>query len=710
MKYFKGCIFVLIILVLTLPLSYSIDVSETFLTTNYSIYGCSMGGTTGKAYINRTTFDNCGESNIFNGELKWVAGQQDDENVLFTNSSDNFNTEIGSKMTILNTALDNKFFSFGTYFNNEYYILRNKSIVSFYCGGANAEFPSYIVFGNDTSSMIALSVHGSCGVSHETENCCSTFFSGIGKTCVGEFHNINFTGEELFENCNMELNHLTFNSFQITGLHLANTGDVIDYDDFNFYNLSNGSNELPFYNITYNDTALCINQSGDTIDFNFTIDSYDNEGNEIYYAVNQFNSFRRKLSMYEDFMKINSEGECISDYGFFTNTGEFTNGFYYSNYSYGYNIYDTSFSVIGAYFGLEPDRHHIMPFNIENEICNYGLLTFDEVKKFGIGFETIYDYDSLTELQFTTIDLQSSFNFVFIDSINHNILNLSFNYTDNNTLYFGIDGFNNLSVAHNINDRIVLYVEMYKSNDTIYIRLDDDFNQTTAIHEFLYDKSFNNYGGIVFYTNDEIPNTLLSKSPKAWLLNKMVMEGVNFEIVPDWSINKPTGYSFKTIGNKVLDIYISDDVNSIINNYKTETISLYVQDCRDLIKEGVGWTEDEEVISFFEGFKSIFMGMCTSFDNSNIGRNGTSDSLKKISWCTMFILFYGLFALVIGIVFFVIARYSLIWGLEAFSFVMMWGTLLLEYSIFLKILIGVMFSFCTGILVLTMFRDKSGVS
>lgn len=125
-----------------------------------------------------------------------------------------------------------------------------------------------------------------------------------------------------FDNYITDIDSVTFGTISGT-YQLPNGTSYFDDISIDFYS---GTNELPYFNITYPSLDICLNEAGNAY-FNYTLTATDAESDEIYYATSylgQEKSFYKDYSVYNKalfFESYDPDFNSLSDgYIYYFNT------------------------------------------------------------------------------------------------------------------------------------------------------------------------------------------------------------------------------------------------------------------------------------------------------------------------------------------------------------------------------------------------------
>lgn len=480
------------------------------------------------------------------------------------------------------------------------------------------------------------------------------------------------------------------------------------FGNLTMLNLENNTNTLPNVELSYNSTSLCIDEEQSSVTFDFVLDVDDSENDKIYYSFNEFDEGRYEKYYSEDFAVFRS-GELIKDRGFFTN------GYYKSNYSTVDNqleasIFALSYSYVAQTYML--DMHYMRDgIPLTNEITNEVftgltlLSTQDWLHYFIIDLKTPYVYDIESEYFLFYPDDKTHTNFLYLDDDNQIILNISINITD------GVNNFNaylgNQQIANfdlNRNNLLGLYVILNKSDNSSNIRFIDGVNDVSY-------RLSNISITTLRYLGFETIDLDTTKRNQEWYISSMYLRGSDFIITPTWSDIIDTSLEFDEVEENYYEIYISDEVNKITNNYITKSFTITISRCEDTLEEGIkSITSDDDIRNFVFSIKTMNTNLCSIFDNSGLGNYGKGNTWEKFSICSLMNIFYLLFAGIVAFVFFIMFRswdvFVLSWGVTS-----LFGTMFFEFSLLIKVFIAFAILIPSGKLIISIIFGKvSGVT
>jgi len=503
-----------------------------------------------------------------------------------------------------------------------------------------------------------------------------------------------FTGQNLLDNCS--LSSLPSSITAITFIHDVDSDWDGGFERFHsslirkmeFLNVSLVGNDLPVFNISYDTTSFCINDTGQEVMFNFTINATDTENDTIYYALERYNYFRRRVDYYEDFVYYDNNGECKLDYDFFK-----TNNFI-SNYSLPLlsNLWAVNLFNLRNYFSLVLDVDEL-------ENCFAHFIIFDEIDRFIIkpDFSLFYDSELWHRIRVNTNN--TIFSMIFRENTRQKIFNLTFNQTlaGNLTVFFEATFFETtqiLNTEYNNDDWITVYIQLNNTDNRIFVNI---YWENFVVSGYLYNTTipFRNFDSILYETLDTV-------GENEWTIRDYVIETSNYVLIPRFSSVKPNFYILNQTGTQYIQVYISDDKHQPYSSV-TETIPVTVILCEEYIEKGLDWIEDRDYREYTYNLKSSIISICGAIDNSNLGQYGDGqDTHSKINFCSLLIIFYSLLAVLFAIFMHIISR-NFLFTLFSWSFFMIWGTVLFDFDITYSIIIGFIFSISLAFLILRLF-------
>lgn len=392
---------------------------------------------------------------------------------------------------------------------------------------------------------------------------------------------------------------LTFNRILI-GFYNNGAGTTEGYhyyiQNITLYNAYYGTNSLPSVNLTVDKYEDCIDGNKTTTTFTFDFDSYDVEGDTIYYSMNEIGFEDHYYYWYENFDEMTFYNDTASN-----NIGNFFYdiGTWFAGYL---SIPVVTIMNFGPRKMLALEKgHEEIKFYFEETITNETEIRFytqfsDDDNAYIGKLVNVFDSDILN----FTINQTSSGNLTIMIR-NNTYYNQAYDTATETNL-------NLLEVLLDINGENCVF-QVLDEDDTVLV------NETVSIISIgLRGLNFNS---LMDYSRGDF-----------YFLEDLYIRGMNYYIVPDFTaLPLQVTRTYDVTGNFPVKFYFSDEVH-IPNSYKAETINLKVVDCENYITP-IADTEAEIIANVdILGLVTLFKFPLQDFLKSiNVYETG-----KKIIW------------------------------------------------------------------------------
>ncbi len=592
----------------------------------------------------------------------------DNVSVITTSTSDSFTGEIGVWFV---GFLDNVFAEAG-----------NMTISSFWSqggtrqarldGGSNSQafvffhiFDDLLTFTNDSEIISIANATDNSNLifilSNTSNECVFAYFTSIFVTSIAEGYCPNgipficTQGDSIMsgspQKFNTSIGNCTLsnpdfeniNKVAVMGNDVTVGGQLIFFDNIEFQNVLNGSNELPRFNISLNSTVQCINQTGQSTNFSIIIDTFDPENDTVLYSTQilEKKNFNRTVKYnQEDCGIFGLNCKNVKDTSFITNAvfptiisgnpptlqtvcpiniGDTINLSQFNIVEFPDQDGDDVFALsMSSACGADDNSFY---YRLDNAITNVfyftEILGFRETSEvFQISFFDNFITDELIRLRFTnnggTNLLIEEFDGVSFSTIGNPVFDF-----ENNTVKLSINWFGNESTNFIIVSDIVGGVFNFSSiNADIlvkYIRL------TVGGTTLIYQKDFTFSG--IFPT-------------------------------PDFSEAVINNITLSRIGLTYVNFFISDDAHES-SQFVTQRIPFNVVECSNFVpplRDRPGF----KIFTLFTVLKSTINKVCVPLDSiflqSNYGaganRFGVCFTIRAV-----YFMFGFLLSILIGFVF-----------------------------------------------------------
>jgi len=406
----------------------------------------------------------------------------------------------------------------------------------------------------------------------------------------------------------------------VVGFYIGYSGSSSDqsvklYLDDIYIKVSNGSNLLPSFNVTFNRTNLCINGTQNKI-VDIEIQAYDSESDTIYYAKDyRMDKNYNKTIKYSksDFTGLG----IVKDYSSFANQ--------YNDGTYCQVQKDDNFNI---------SKHNVLSYVYDSsdlfDKADY-MLALDSVCS-ATNNEYIYKIDKSISNLFYYTELYG-----LID--NNEAFNLTFYSDDLEQLFrvrYEIDGTKTL-IKYKNNTNQVLQLANYTTGTTetpIELSVNTYSNGTTMLFAF----NNNNYYSIRRLNDGLVKYIGLSVEDGRIYQREFQLSGIASSL--NFSVNPFNDFEVSRAGNYLLNYYVTDINHLNGGEYTYKSYNLYIPECKYFMS-GVENTNDYgqigrtfNLIAFLNTFFGVpFREYMSSVDTNNV--------LETILWWTYLVLFVG---------------------------------------------------------------------
>lgn len=633
---------ILLALFLLLLLSYTnaveelIPFSETFGTDTFRSTACSNLGSPVFNYTSYLTGDTTVSSTWDN---TWYCLMNGGAVNLLNTTKAYDKTVVGFAYT-RNTAKG----GFGAVFS-ETYKIKNESILEFSCRDWGLE--TYLVFGNNNRVIGRFALNSSTsaecsyvGLLSEGEWCSYIDFScpfGSVKNVSTNFHN-------LFENGSVTMGEQNLSSITWLAVEVLpiSPTDTISIDDLliNFYN---GTNVLPYFNISANSSCFDIEDGLATV--NYSVTAFDEEGDTIYYSLNALDQFRTYHYIEEDF---DMTGFSSSD------------NFVYANDTVLVTSPDDWFgyyTVIGNQF---PSQKNIFfdsvrgVMGVEEKVGYFAFITDEPLADTSSYFPRLSFKDTGVKTDMQILD--GYFGIFF---------NITINYTIDGQLDLYIEGENFYNDYFNdyTEDYLDILIITAPANDTPNMAIQFT-NKTDTLATIWHNYTSNEVGGLQF-----IP---VGTSDDYFLVNRILVSGFNVLSSPvSWSGTNSGMLELDTSGIFQIDAYVTDEEN-LGSRYNRKTFIGSAPYCEYSLE--IPYEEVGDIV------KSSLLGVCSSMDNlQNMGSFG--GRTINYSFCNIIRVLVAILSFILALIIAVI--FSFLGGFGFGAFLVSFGIYMILGNIFI---------------------------
>lgn len=355
-------------------------------------------------------------------------------------------------------------------------------------------------------------------------------------------------------------------------------------------------NELPECEFSVNDSNICWEYGWSYADLDISITCNDTEGDTIYYGHSELDYMQRYTHRTEDF----------NYYSFFTD------GFFYSNYSYS-NDYDEAQLYVSGWT--------IEPYNIIGQLQGNNILITDNgVEEWNYLLEEVL-YNSTTHSMILGFpDDDTKLEILAVGSLFEEIYNVTFEQSSTN-LSITIDGTNVYNANQDLMtgswDNYLIFSAAYNNTD-VYI--DIVHEDGTSLYSNNITSIYAGFKGFRFLTYDSH-----SLEKDFWIMDSLVIRGWNYHPEPTWSTTIPYNITITDSYYQYITLYVTDSGHIGVEwNTYTELIDISPIYCED----DAGLLVDEDGIHALVQIPRTFMN-----------GTGTLTIFQTALWYAYFLLF-----------------------------------------------------------------------
>lgn len=439
------------------------------------------------------------------------------------------------------------------------------------------------------------------------------------------------------------------NLTDIRHVYIVNRAGNGFLNQFEITNALNGTNSLPLFNITRNETILCINESGDSVTFPINIDVFDFENDTIQYGTQSLQNKNFNESVIYNALDCNVFQSCNNrkDLDFLLNT-----------------VFPTNVCNINQKELVNISQHNILEFEIEggeleNVLALNGICS-DIDRSFYYRFP--YSLDNVfyfTELYGMT-ENNEEFNLtIYNDFLTEELIKINFKVNGSSLNISSWDGTQFVSNGN---------IEA-KSPIKFSLILFPGINGTLIL--------FDEVGGVFNVT-------ALSTNFSASIISFSVQSGTTIyqrEFIYSGVTNNPTfgtsvinNITFTNKGLKTERVFISDSAN-IPATFLFQDLSFQVVECSAFVTRDEILANNAELKTALLTLKSVHLVVCNAFDNV------FNTTVVCLFFPFFYILITGMISIVVGYGLSIISRELgfPISGLTWFAFTV-FGTFMFNFS------------------------------
>lgn len=335
--------------------------------------------------------------------------------------------------------------------------------------------------------------------------------------------------------------------------------------DLKIYNLFNGSNELPYANLSFNNT--CFNESLGYDNVNIELDIADTEGDTIYYFENI------KTELTENITIKFYDQECLDILWSLIPACTLN-----KNYDFLDNVYYKSDTC-----RISQEKYNSSMFNLYYDETDtgklYGLRLQDQCDKTDKSF--YYDLglpsrnvDVVNEVR--NLDDEDNFNLSLLGEDLSEEIKLMFDVNSKINIY-QYNSSDEWEFLTNITRQDILY-ELYNVDITatnINFKIWDSYDFKFP---FIDDSSSYQFLTLENTADDPIKYFSINLNSGDILLGGIQHRGSVSSI--NWTTTKPDSFRIYSAGNYPYDLYITDSVHKDIGEYRLITENVFVSSCR----------------------------------------------------------------------------------------------------------------------------------
>jgi hypothetical protein len=430
---------------------------------------------------------------------------------------------------------------------------------------------------------------------------------------------ISITGEQML---NYTENVTTL--YNIVGLYLVHGQTIpVIFDDI-YLKFTNGTNQLPSFNVSLNYT--CANSTEDITRVNYEFETYDAEGDTLYY-------FEKEVSIYEENKTTYFYSDVCADSYLL---GPILSAlFCYKEKDY--NFLDNTIFLADT-CEINTDTYNVSQFNLKFSESDTGDIWGLELQSSCVENDKSFYYDLglpsknvnfVTEIR--NMENGDNFNISLLDDSFNEIISVNVNVSNNRLL---------------IRDNGYIKINITKQESSLFEFYDIDTRENTAVFKVWNSYTYPAVTG-TYYTaninlssyNNSIEFSKIGLNAGNILVMGLQTRGVTTSL--NFSTTQPTHSDILGYGKKSIVFYVSDSVHQP-DEFTIKEISFKVDNCR-YYTDGFANTEDYDsalddgdLIGFLNGFLGIpFRNYMNTADTNGFG--------QKIIWWIYIFLFIGIF-------------------------------------------------------------------
>lgn len=522
--------------------------------------------------------------------------------------------------------------------------------------------------------------------------------------CINGYVRYNFTLQEALNgdsDCTLDEDK-PINSFVFT-LAQNNNPDFHLLDNIQLLGIFNGTNELPNFNVTFNNSVLCLNESQNFATFSFEIEADDPENDTIFYATQlDFRNFTNtvlftgktlqnafKTTIWCPLASFNCAPAPSFDFlsRIVGDISDFNQDVLNYNRSQ-FNLIPDISSDVDSFAGFENQVGYFLEFTNQSPQQNDVNVPYVNIT----GFQYNFEYPILRPEVSSTIynlDQAEIYGAYLADATNQPYIHFSFISTVGTLFVYNInitDLSTNLVSAIAVDHEFIGYTIIIDENFTTYdLRL--VFPDSSSL---LQDIPITNLN------NQTLVNSIkIYSDPVPTFDGEMRISGLSYKGAiedPDFSIFKPNNVTIFGLGRTIINIFVSDARHFMIPEFRSQEIAVTVVEC----------SEFTEVSPTFKdagsGMKLGITSICNAFNHPNF--------LQGFDFCNVakffVIAFSVLMGFLIGFIFMALfPQISVGLGFITFTLFMLVGQIfIIEIGTNLKIISALIFAVGAALILL----------